>query len=307
MRGSWRGLMAKAAFLVVGFGAALSVVYAHYLITVGLRQLWYFQVTHVRRYLLEARAPFLGLPDAPGWRKLPTVGPPLTIYILLIIIYPLTVFDCWRRRRSGTLGDLWPTMLLALTGSFLLIEVFVSPNWLRIYAVAMPAIVLFFRLIGRLRTRYITAALWLLLTAVGIGQISYTQLRHLTIGELRGRTVATSPDAYAKLRWVDDRTSPNEFFFQAPWPGMYLPLQLRNPVFLDAASPFEATRPEFIEASIRQLDDKRVRFVLWSPGLIASDPRRPHAGQLQPMRAFLSAKYHRIHVFPDGDEIWQRN
>lgn len=293
-RGSWRDLAAKVALLALGFGTTLFLVYAHYLVTVGLPQLWYFQVTHVRTYLADARAPFLGLPDAPGWGKLLTAGPPLSIYLLLVTIYPLTLFNGWRRGRDGAPGDRWRAMLLASTGLFLVVEVLISPNWLRMYGVAMPAVILLFRVMGSLRTRYLAAGLWLLLSVLAAGQISYTQHRHLTVGELRGHTVATTPEAYAKLRWVEDHTAATEFFFQAPWPGMYLPLQLRNPVFLDAASPFEATRPEFIEASVRQLDQKRVRYVLWSPGLMTSDARRPHAGQLEPLRAFLDAQYRRV-------------
>jgi hypothetical protein len=54
-------------------------------------------------------------------------------------------------------------------------------------------------------------------------------------------------------------TKRGQFFFQADWPGMYLPLRLRNPVFLDIVLPEEGTRPEDITSAIQQLERKASR------------------------------------------------
>jgi len=141
---------------------------------------------------------------------------------------------------------------------------------------------------------------------LAIGQIRTAQFRDLTIGELRRGKVAASPDTYEKLRWVNDHTAAEEFFFQAPWPGMYLPLELRNPVFLDTASTFEETRPDYIERAVQQLEARRVRYILWSPSLDGPNPLRPNIYQLEPLRSYLYSTYRRVHVFPDREEIWER-
>jgi hypothetical protein len=60
------------------------------------------------------------------------------------------------------------------------------------------------------------------------------------------------------------------------------------------------SRPEFIEESIRQLDDAQVRYILWSPRLAAAP--YPYAN----FRAFLTAHYRRVWSFSDRDEVWER-
>jgi hypothetical protein len=107
------------------------------------------------------------------------------------------------------------------------------------------------------------------------------------------------------MRWINDHTASGEFFFQAPWPGMYIPLQLRNPVFLDAISTFEETRPEFIERTIRELEVKPVRYILWPRYLDELDLQRPWNYQIERVRSFLNQRYRLAHVFPDRDEIWE--
>jgi hypothetical protein len=175
----------------------------------------------------------------------------------------------------------------------------VSPNWLRLYAIAMPAIILFVRIMTTVRShKSLVRILGTIAILLAIGQIYYSQFRNLTVGRLRGWTVATAKENYTKLRWINDNTSAGEFFFQAPWPGIYLPLQLRNPVFLDVASPFEPTRPEFVRSSVLQLETRRVRYILWAPSLSVRDPQRRYAYQLEPLRDLLLVRYTRTHVFP---------
>jgi 4-amino-4-deoxy-L-arabinose transferase-like glycosyltransferase len=300
-RRPWRELAVKEAMLILGFGVVLYAAYAHYLAAIGLRGIWYFQFTHVIRYLLASRAPFFGLPEAPSWRRLTVVGPPVAVYVLLAIIYPLILIACWKHKNRDR------PMLLAFVGLSLLLEVLLNPNWLRLYAISMPAIILLIWIVGQARSRRYTAGLlWLATAVLAINQIWSAQFRDLTIGKLRGGKVAASPETYEKLRWVNDHTAAEEYFFQAPWPGMYLALELRNPVFLDTASTFEETRPEYIQKAIQQLEARRVRYILWSPSLDGANPLRPRGYQLEPLRSYLHSSYQRALVFPVGEEIWER-
>ncbi len=93
---------------------------------------------------------------------------------------------------------------------------------------------------------------------------------------------------------------------------MYLPLHLRNPLFIDQVLPGMGNRPEEIALAIRQLEEKRVRYVLWAPRLDLAEGRSVHAqgnveDNVEPLREYLHVRYSQVIVFPDGDEIWQRN
>ena len=54
------------------------------------------------------------------------------------------------------------------------------------------------------------------------------------------------------------------------------------------------------DLSIRQLEARRVQFIIWSPRL--ESPTYPYAK----FRAFLGRDYARILTFPDQDQVWER-
>jgi hypothetical protein len=84
-------------------------------------------------------------------------------------------------------------------------------------------------------------------------------------------------------------------------------LDLRSPAFVDGLATNEVTRPEWVDLTIRQLEDKQVKYVLCSPWLYSQlDPSRPWEDHLGPFRAYLRSHYTRVQVFSDHDEIWER-
>jgi hypothetical protein len=122
---------------------------------------------------------------------------------------------------------------------------------------------------------------------------------------LPGGTAAITPQAYDKLHEIMLRTAPGDPFFQAGWPGVYLPLQLRNFLYLDLAY---AARPEEASRVIRQLQTASVPYILWSEHL--DQPcraNRPCDDGVALLRDYLHRAYVRVHVFSDGDTLWQSN
>jgi hypothetical protein len=196
-------------------------------------------------------------------------------------------------------------VLLAMLGLGLFLEVSLSANWLRIYATAWPGIVLLVwcaNTEGRM-TRYALRATGIVVLLLAAGQTWSRQHQKYVVAELPGGTVALADPAFAKLSAVMERTRPTEFFFQTIWPGVYIPLQRRNPVYLDTVWPNEESRPEYVQRSIAELEAKNVRYILWSPGLNWPDPERPWADHLGPLRDYLHEHYQRVEVFSDQDEL----
>jgi hypothetical protein len=96
-------------------------------------------------------------------------------------------------------------------------------------------------------------------------------------------------------------------FFQAASPGLYLPLRLKNPVYLDVLETGDLTRPQYVDLSIRQLNAKQVRYILWSPRLDSRDAfSPPEAYHLTAFREFLNNQYRCVWTFSDQDQIWER-
>jgi hypothetical protein len=307
--GSWPDLLRRQALLISSFIATLTILSGYFIATTGIRQLWYFQITYVRQYMLSGLTiPSLGLPETPTWRNLPAVGQYLLVYALLPVGYGIALWRCWRQRRTPPSIDIGRIALLALVGLALLAEVAQSLNWLRVYCIAMPGIILLVWILRSTRFRtYLVGSIRAGVLCLAILQISVRHHRKFVTVELPAGRVAVPPQTYEKLQWLMQNSKPGEPFFEAGWPGLYLPLRLSNPVYLDALGRDEQTRPRYIELSIRQLEAKQVPHILWSPRLDSPDSfNPPEAYHLNEFREYLHSHYQRVLVFSDRDEIWVR-
>jgi len=298
----------------------LALLFATYIVTVvilnapfiaqtGLRQIWYFQVTYVTRYVTHfSQGSPLGLPDPITLRTLPKLSQYLTVYIALPIVYLAALVRCWRERNNSAFP--WDRIaLLAITGTMLLIEVAVNINWIRLYAIAFPGIIL---LIWVLREsphcpRPTFAILWLAILAFAAHQTHSNRATHPIRATFPGRRLATSPLVYDKLASISSRTHPGGPFFQAGWPGLYIPLQLRDPLYLTTVTYIEAPRPNDIDDTIHQLQSTPVPYILWTATLdLNCPPNRTCQDQLTPLRSYLQTSYTPIQTFSDGDTLLQR-
>jgi hypothetical protein len=302
-------LLKSYGLLLSGFAAAWFLLDAYFIATVGLSRMWYFQVTYVRRYVGHGvRSTAFGLPSPLTWHNLPKLAPYLLVYSLLPVVYLATLWR-GRRRRDVPLLQWEQVMLLAIVGFLLMIEVGFNPNWLRIYAISMPAFILLGWNVARISNipRYAVPLLWAGLACVAVWQTAPRRVHQSHVIALPAGTVATTADAYAKLLWFSERTKPGDYFFQAAWPGMYLPLGLRNPSYLENIVPFDGPPPREARRVPEELEARRVPFVLWSPSLDADALQLPASDNyLSLLHAYLVRCYAPVQPFEDGDEVWQR-
>jgi len=252
----------------------------------------------------------LGLPDVPTWKTLPALSQYVFVYVMLPVVYAVSLWNCIKAPRERSFVNWEAIALLTLCGLALLLEVAQSINWLRVYCVAIPGVILLIWNLSQggkfqhYATRFLRAGvvcLALLQTWSRHHQQSWKVV-------LPAGMAATTSASAEKLNWLRDHTKPGDFFFQAGWPGLYLPLDLHNPVYLDALELGDQTRPEYVELSIRQLSGSRVQYVLWSPRLNSPDPYYgAEQYHLAPFRDYLNNHYHLASSFSDQDEIWERN
>ena len=310
---SWQRFWKAEGILLLGFTIALLTLNAPFIASVGVKELWYCQITYVGKvmvHLPETR--LLGIPQYSNWRTLPlffVIGEysrHLFIYGMLPTVYLLVLMRC-RRKQFLPSHCCREVVLLGLVGSFLLGELIFSLNWLRVYAVSMAGIVLFIWVIStsaRLR-RSGLISIWALVVLLGVLQPWFTQHRNYTAAELPAGRSAIEPSDSEKLTWGKEHTTPGDLLFQASSPGMYIPLGLRNPVFLDTASTmFNA---QWVERTIQQLEAKQVHYIIWAERLdYPVNPRRPTTINIVPLRTYLHTRYQLTKRFQDGDEVWER-
>jgi hypothetical protein len=284
---------------------------AHFILSVGWQRFFFLQVTYPNRYMLESHG-FL-IPNLHGelnLQYLPRLLRQLAVYSTLAA-YPAMLWHCWRRRRvAGSQQDM-PIVLLALSGLLLTLQVITRANWTRIYVVAPPALVLLSWWVVRFtstafrRTATIAAGCFIACLAI----IQTHALRHsgYRIATLPAGVVALPATKFEIYTWIQPHTKPGDYFFQANWVDVYLPLSLRDAVFAEDFAPDERTLPEWITLAVSQLEQRQVQYILWSPEW--SDPdhaESPGSDHLEPLRAYMRSHYIKVHVFSNQDEIWQR-
>jgi hypothetical protein len=300
--------MREVAVLVFAFAFMLLCLSAYYLKTAGFERLWYCLVVHVFKYAAGFSHRTFGLPVIPG--SLFGLVPYLAIYVLLPVIYSISLWQCWSSRKNASFP--WNQVtLLSLVGLSLFVDVAVSINWLRLFAVSLPAIVLTVWAMGRLPIRrrtldalFMTASIALAVLAVR--QIEVKHALSAARGEVPGGRFATTPKAYEKLRWLATHTQRGEFFLQAGWPGVYIPLQVRSPLYMPTLTRWDGVLDEDIQPAIQQMKARQVRYVLWTNTLDGGCAFNSCTDQLSIFRTYLKSSYRRIQTFDDGDILWQR-
>jgi hypothetical protein len=287
-RRPWRSIALSAA----SFAVVLVALEAPYVADVGLAKLWYFEIAYPVRYVSggSQHLSLLGLPTT--WHNLPNLAQRALVDLMLPVVYVITL---WRARTPEV-------RLIALIGAALFLEIALSPDWVRAYAVSMPAIILLVWWMPKGLRR----CAWVVIAVLAVQQTIGRHRGIRTMVDVPAGRAATVPVTAEKLQWLAQHTQPGQYFFQATWPGFYMPLHLQNPAYLSEITQNESTRPEDVTRSVGEIEAKEVRYVLWSAYNDQPDPRYPSEDHVGALRAYLHAHYERVSVFSDRDEIWQR-
>jgi hypothetical protein len=299
-----RFFVQRIVLLTITFAATWLLCLLPFLITIGAKQLWYYQFTFVRQYMGHTEGAFLGLPEAITLRRLPQLVQYMAVYALVFITCPLSLWQCLRRREDD--DHLWDKIaLLSTLGLLLTIEVMFSLSWLRVYVVALPAVVLSIFWLQRVRARNTLKIIWAATIVFALGQTALKFCHHYVIIDLPAGRAALSAITNEKFSWILQHTHPGQFFLEAQQPTSYFPLGLRSPVYAEGLTQLPQTRPEFVQLVTRQIASKPVPYILWSHHLDKQNGSSA-SDVLTPFRAWLQDNYRVAQVFSDGDEIWER-
>ena len=293
-------LLTSALVLIASLG--------YYLATAGFEKVWYCLVTDVFEYVGKHSSPAAGLPYfATRSGGISSAASYLAIYILLPIVYSVSLWRCWRLRKTPSFP--WGRIaLLSLVGLSLLLEVGTSINWLRLFAVSFPGILLTVWMIGEQvawrRFAVLTASI-----VLGYGAIHQVSAKRGALnvsGEVPGGQFAASRQVYEKISWLAQHTQEGELFFQAGWPGVYLPLKVSNPIYFPTVTRPDGVRDQDVASILQQMKANRISYVLWTRNLDVNCEFASCDDYLVGLRAYLASSYVRVHSFDDGDVLWMR-
>jgi hypothetical protein len=318
------------AMLLSGFLVTLLASGAYFIATAGIGALASCLVSYVLHHMVrDVPGRDLGLPEALTWRSLPSLTPYLLVYVLVPAGYALVL-----GRGRGYLAERPPgspadavaavaierpepagkprslrdrVVLLWLVGVALLVEVCASFSWVRLFAIAAPGMVLFVWAADRegwlAGVRRVAA--WIALAVLTAILVRSTYRNHSVVVDLPGGRVATDAPRAEKLLWLTRHDPPGGLLFAVNRPSVYLPLQLRSPLYLDAAIPNPQTTLEQGRRAAEELDASGVNLVLWS-ALLESASHEKGCQGVAALGTYLHGHFHRVQSFADGDEAWER-
>ena len=300
----WRDALKREASLLAGFAGAFVLSNLYYLRHAGMAAMFNHQVVALSRSAFTLNSYLLGFPSVPPWYLAGRAVGFVVVYLLLPAIY---IYNCaWLIRRRGVSYSAQDEriLLLSLLGLALFLEVLPAPNWVRLFPISMPGIILAVQLVtgeGKFRL-FIRRSLWAgtsMLALLG-GISAQTRPRH-TVALPIGRATVYSDDTAVKLTELASRTKPGDYFFQAAWLDLYFPLELRNPSYVEALSP--SATPAQVKEVIGALEEHQVRYVLWSARLDAGPPQ---GDGLLPIRTYLKEHYRVVERFAPAEDLWER-
>jgi hypothetical protein len=293
---------ARLVGLVASAATSFLVLMAYFLVVAGPVPLWTCLGAYVSRYMTYT-AWGLALPDALTWTSLRWLAPYLLVYAVVPVAYVVTARRAMNVEGAPLLSLSW------LVGVALLVEISAGFSWARLFAVAMPAVIL---LVGAIPREGRDASTsrgggWLVVAVLACVFLRSTHRQHSAVLDLPGGRVATTPSNAAELRELDlaVRAQPGSPLFAANRVSVYWPLGLKDPLFLDAAIPGKQTPREHAERAIAELEASRVGWVLWTPAPV--DLTAQGAGDgWETLRSHLESHYRLARTFEGGDELWER-
>jgi hypothetical protein len=303
MQDPWPAYLQRQLLLLAAMITTWLALSGYYIVTVGPRQLWFFQVTYVRQYVGTGAwwPQSVRPPGSFALRELSAGFETLLAYGVLPLVYAVSLWRCWKYRHEAS-SKVWAcSAMLAMVGIAMFFEVAPGSNWFRVYCGSAPGILLLVWLASgpSKLSAYAARLAWVGVLGLAAHQTWARHLEAPVIQQLPAGRLAATPIAGEKLAWLAAHTRPGQFFLQAGWPGLYLPLALRNPIFLEDLDGYRENL--YIPRSKHELQAKHVQYVMWSPRL--ESPRYP----LGELREFLHAQYHKVWTFSDHDEIWELN
>lgn len=230
---------------------------------------------------------------------------------MIPLVYILFFARYWREYRKKPLEYWERPMLVAIVGFFLLLSVARAPDWVRMAAVSLPALILLGWLLDSPRKLARTLVLVLTAGALLVALRAVARQRPIPVGILvtpQGKLAFTGQIPFQVTTWIQQHTRSLDYFYDPMDPELSFVLNLRNPTPLTLTVNSGYMTQEQVTEVIRGLEQHQVHYILWVPDGLDKLPgwENPSDDHLGPLRDFIHGHYTRVKVFPGADEIWEK-
>ena len=316
-----------ALWTIIPFALIISFISIYFIAAAGF-DTFYFStfVFPVKHYPADVwNNPGAYLRDVPVYGSisrslyLRQTPPVLLNYLLIPLIYPLSLLVLWFKRLTVSNEQKLRLVFLNLTGLFLAFGVFSAPTATRFYQISLPGLILLIWIVQKLFN--IPKIILAFSALLGLLGVTYTVQRQRVpvygIETPSGFAVSLSSENLSRYRWIADQTRPDDYLYEPHHPSLYWIFRLKNPTPMPLIRPNNYTTAEQVDEILAGLNRHPPKYIIWN-GLWENYP----TGQtpdfhLAPLVNFLHTNYHRISAldnFSDMNnqveyqvEIWEKN
>ena len=316
----WRKLLRKEVWLLTSFVATFLAVNAYFIWEAGpARYFWCTVVFVLKYYPKEAEYNTLQAigTEFPVFLSLRTFLHLVVVWLLLLIAIPfvfILFFARYWRESSRKPLEYWERpMLVAIVGFFMLLSIAPAPDYPRMTASALPALILlgWFLDSPRKLARALVVALSVGTLLMALFEVARERPHPMDILTTpQGKFAFIDRIHYQEYIWIQQHTRPSEYFYQAAYSDVYFYLNLHNPTPLSKIASNGYTTQGQVAEVIQGLEKHQVRYILCGACADARD-RLPNwenssDDHLGPLRDYIHSNYRLVKVFPDTAEIWEK-
>jgi hypothetical protein len=214
-------------------------------------------------------------------------------YLLVPYVYAAFLIYAWLNRKGLKNAPGFSLLvLLCLTGLISAAGVS-APTIMRIFHVAIPAIIIFVWLTARLpRFDKVAPVLTVLFVVLCIGLIVQRQTAPATMLDMpAGRAAFLFEPTFEKYRWIGEHTHPGDIIYEPRHPNFYFPFRLRNPTPLNTVRDSAYTPAAQIDRVVSSLERTPPRLVIWPEVWSKDSADRVPGDNVGPLWEFVRKNY----------------
>ena len=309
-----RALLKSELILLASFSTATVALYANIIYQAGLARVVNCTVVFLFKYATSIPANNWAtlLKDCPPyhpWYRLPNVGIWLFAKFFQPLVYVLCLLRLYRVSQGDHQARRNPCVLLCIVGLFLLLGVIRAPNFQRLSADSLPALILLVWLVDSPRWFPRTARRTLWAAALSLAFVTPLSAQCLYTPHYldvpAGHIALYSPRWIEQFEWLLPRISAGEYCLGAAFVVGNSYLHLRDPAPASLSNK-EFTRPEQVRKMVEALERHQVRWVIWGSDLDVPDTASPEGDHLHPLRAYVHEHYRLVKTFSNWVQVWKR-
>jgi len=304
---AWQGGFGNYYFDIVTF------LHRHYPHDPLNNQFAYFSDVPGFGKYLETQSPLSAMS-----RFIRTGIPVLFYYAIIPLVYFALLLVIWKNDLASVSIEQKRKLLLLAFAGLALAGGVSAPTAARFYHVAIPGIVIFVWLAGRIRvTSRLTLPCVIVLSLLGV---SYSFQRQIIAKDYidfpAGRSAFLIKDDLAKYDWIKNNTESGEIFYEAYHPSFYFPFHLKNPAPLYLVRDSEYTPRFQVESIVSALERNPPNLIVWEGTYSKNPESRTEGDNLEPLWQFILRNYAiKAEFAKDGEynfqstrdtEIWER-